>query len=517
MVDNIQEPTDGQAELQSQPSAEDQTVPEKVGFLSGIADKFTTRFFKDTTKVERNWIMYDAGNSAVFMFFILIGVSIVDLSHGVPFFENSGTTTMALFNSVSGLIVAVLGPVLGAIADNKGRKKSLFRFFVIMGLSGCYGSLLANLGSLAGNPILFFWIFVVFMMFLLVGLGGSLLFYDSMLADITTPERGDRISSSGYAAGYVGSLIPFILCLLLYYFVMSPEDSVKSYGVSLSTAYSLLRFVITICIVISGTWWFFWTRPLLKTYVQTTGVDPVKHQIRDAFIKLKNTFKELKKYKPAFIFIFAFFFYINGVNTIIALSATYAKEVLTVTAPGVGANLNVYLILALIMTQVVASLMSIVFGKLAGKFGARPLIIACVVGNILFVTYGVFMKNLFDFFLLAFGVGLFLGGIQALSRSYFSKLAPIEKQSEFFGLYDIFNKSSNFLGSLVYTAISTSLMTSNFSGLKLPSGLVLMVPQISVATLTSFFIVGLILLFCVPRNYADKDKIKNVSVSESVE
>lgn len=458
------------------------------------------------TKYEKSWAMYDAGNSAIYMFFILISVSIGDLAHGLPFFSDNPTTTMSIFNAVSGGLIALMGPILGAIADNRGRKKPMFRFFVILGVSGCYLSLFTNFASLSNNPVAFFIPFVFCMMMILIGLGGSLLFYDSMLADVTTESRSDRVSSRGFAYGYIFSLIPFLVCLGIYYFFMTPSYSTENYGVSVEGGYSLLRLAITVCLGISGTWWLFWTRPLLKNFQQLSGVDPVKHQVRDAFIKLGKTFRELKKYKHAFLFLLAFFCYINGVNTVIALSATYAKDVLLVTQPSLNEGmLNIFLIVALIMTQVVACLFSILFGNLAKRLGARNLILISVLGYLVFVIYGVFMKTIFDFFILAAGVGIFQGGIQALSRSYFSRLAPIEKQTEFFGLYDIFNKSSNFLGSVLYAAISSSLISANFAGVNVGSR-VLGTAQISVACLSSFFLIGLVILFFIPNNKADKVK-----------
>ncbi|MDR2266130.1 MAG: MFS transporter [Christensenellaceae bacterium] len=501
-------------------------LPAKPLATKGIMGFYNKHFNKDgfqLTVKERNWTLYDAGNSAIFMFFVLIGVSIGDLAHGVPFFGDNPTTSMSIFNAGTGLIVALLGPVLGAIADNRGRKKSLFRFFVIVGLCGCYGSVIANIAGFSGSDVGFFAIFAFFMILILIGIGGSLLFYDSMLADVTTPKRSDRVSSAGYAIGYVGSLVPFVVCLLVYYFFMDPAASVTDYGVDEQMGYNLLRLAMSGCIVLSGTWWLIWTRPLLKTYKQTTGVDPVEHQIKDAFAKIGKTFRELKKYKAPFLFLLAFFFYVNGVNTIIALSATYAKEVLTITAPEIsGSTLNIFLIAALIMTQIVAASMSIVFGKMSNKIGERPLIMVCVLGYLLFVSYGVFMHNIFDFFILAFGVGIFLGGIQALSRSYFSKLAPLEKQSEFFGLYDIFNKCSNFLGSFIYAGITTPLALARDSGKDVAIdifGRRLDVPQIGVAFLTLFFVVGLLLLFLVPHNSVDKDRRVKVekNVAEDVE
>ncbi|MFA5449297.1 MAG: MFS transporter [Clostridia bacterium] len=486
-------------EQQNKPPREDGIINKCICKIKELKNKDGFKL----TKMEKDWALYDAGNSAIYMFFILIGVSIADLAKGVPFFGDDPTTTMSIFNAVSGGIIALLGPILGAIADNRGRKKPMFRFFIFMGVAGCYLSMFANLASINNNPIGFFIPFVICMMMILVGLGGSILFYDSMLVDITTEARGDKVSARGYAYGYIYSLVPFLACLLIYYFFMDPQYSMDNYGWSEEKAYAMLRLTISICLVISGTWWLCWSMPLLKNYKQLSGVDPVKNQVRDAFKKLGKTFSELRKYKYAFLFMLAFFCYINGVNTVIALSATYAKEVLTVTTNISSGDLNVYLIVALIMTQVIACVFSILFGNLAKRFGARNLILISVLGYLVFVLYGVFMHNIYDFFILAAGIGVFQGGIQALSRSYFSRLAPLEKQSEFFGLYDIFNKSSNFLGSALYAAISGALIASDFTGIQIGAR-TLHTAQISVACLSVFFLLGLVILFFIPNNKADR-------------
>ncbi|MFI3229200.1 MAG: MFS transporter [Bacillota bacterium] len=457
------------------------------------------------TDIEKTWALYDAGNSAIYMFFILIGVSIGELAYGTYFATNQ-TQTMSIFNASTGVIVALLGPILGSIADNKGRKKSLFKFFVYMGVGGCYFSLIANFASLASfDSGLFAWgffvPFAISIFLILIGLGGSLLFYDSMLGDVTTEERSDIVSSKGFAYGYIFSLIPFSICLAIYYFFMTPTDSVINYGFTEAGSYAAIRLAITACLCISGTWWLCFSRPLIKKFEQKTGVDPVPNQIRNAFKKLGETFREVKKYKAAFLFLLAFFFYINGVNTIIALSATYAKDIFSNNGSGIdNSMLNVYLIVALMCTQVIACGCSILFGNLSQKVSPKKLIILSVFGYLAFVVYGIFMNNLFDFFLLAFGIGIFQGGIQALSRSYFCKLAPPEKMSQFFGLYDIFNKSSNFIGSALFaliTTISMGYLGNDATGVILSN-------RIAVACLASLFVVGLAIMFFIPANKADK-------------
>ncbi|MDR0855571.1 MAG: MFS transporter, partial [Christensenellaceae bacterium] len=474
------------------------------------------------TKEEKNWALYDAGNSAIYAFFILISVCIGELAHNVPYFGEHPTQTMSLFNSVSGGIIAIMGPIMGALADNKGTKKRLFKLFVGLGLVGGFGGLLPTIAWATGSDIGYFIPFTMCMLLVLIGLGGSLMFYDSMLADVTTELRSDKVSGKGYSYGYSLSLIPFFVCLGLFYFFMDPEYNIREYGWSEQNAYFSLRLIIAGSIALCSVWWLVFTRPLLKTYVQKTGVDPVPHQIKNAFIKLAKTFKEIRKYKAAFYFMLAFFFFINGVNTIFSLSATYAKETLLLTIPhstnaldilvfGENATadtmtsmVNVLLVVVFVITQLIASAFSGVFANLAKKFGARNMIFLSIVGFMAVTIYGVFMATVLDLFFVALGIGLFLGGIQALSRSYFARLAPQEKQGEFFGLFDVFNKSSNFLGSAIFTiTVSASMGFLGNDGITYGGNHVFAPNQMALSVVLLFFITGFVLLCIVPRTKAD--------------
>lgn len=439
-------------------------------------------------KIEKFWTYYDAGNSGFVMFLVLISVTLKALAAGTPFADNA-TQTMSNFASISGAVVAVLGPILGAIADNKGRKKPMWFFFVLLGTISCILGMLVNVVSTEMGQFVFF---LILIMLARVGLSGSAIFYDAMLSDVTTDERGDNVSARGFAAGYIWSLVPFFLCLIVY---VLTAGIIKIPG----TVYDqkLLMLGMTVGSAISGIWWLAFSLPLYKNFVQVTGVEPVKNQIRDAFVKIGITFKELKKHKCALIFLCAFFCYINGVSTIITLSATYATDILT-PVYGTGFFLTANLLGALIMTQIVACVFSIVFGKISKLIGTRKLIIISVIGYAIFVIVGVFMTNIVIFWVLAFGVGLFQGGIQALSRSYFSRLIPKEKQTEFFGLYDIFNKGAAFVGTGLYSVVAAILPTVVYIG-----GKAVMQQRIGVASLLFFFIAGLILLIILPKNPAD--------------
>lgn len=305
-----------------------------------------------------------------------------------------------------------------------------------------------------------------------LGMTGSVVFYDSMLVDVTDESRMDRVSSRGFAYGYIGSCIPFTLCLGLYVLATMPKDNpILQIGESNS---------IIIGMAITGVWWFLLSIPLLRNYKQIHGVEPEKNQIAGAFRKLGTTFKNLRQYRAAFLFVLAFFFYINGVGTIIGMSVIYAQQVL-------GEINAVFLVVALLMTQVVAWPCAMLNGKLADKFSPRVLILISIAGYIAITIYGAFMDELYEFFVLAFFVGLFQGGIQALSRSYFAKLVPKEKCNEFFGVYDVCGKGAAVLGPALMGA-ATAITGS---------------PRWGVSSLILFFIIGGVILFFLPKNKAD--------------
>ncbi len=421
---------------------------------------------KRLTKKERAWVLYDVANSA----FVLILTALLPIYYGSiarqqGMTESQITAVFGTMLSISALIIAVVSPVLGAIADNKGMRKKMFLFFLVIGVAAC---LIFGLSQ----SIVYI---AVMMAVSKLGFQGSCVFYDSMLVDVTTDERMDKVSSAGYAWGYIGSCVPFIVCLVLYVFssmeiggkILLPFDS--------NTA-------IIIGMIITGVWWFGLSVPLLKTYDQVHGVEPTPHQVRDSFKKIGDTFKHVKEYKECFMFILAFFFFINGVTTIISMSINYAQNVL-----GADAISSILMVVALLMTQFVAFPFAILFGKLADKYSPRWLIMSAIIGYTLICIYGYFMNTIVDFFILAFFVGLFQGGIQALSRSYFAKLVPKDKSNELFGVFDISGKGAAIVGP-AFMSLATILTNSARWG---------------IVALIIFFILGGIILVLIPKNKAD--------------
>lgn len=374
------------------------------------------------TKEERDWVLYDVGNSA----FTLLVATIMPIyfNYLADMGGLSSVDYLAYWGyaaSIATLIVAFLGPVCGTLADTKGFKKPIFIITIVLGAAGCI-----SLG-LARQWLIFLIIFVIAK----VGFSGSLIFYDSMLSDVTAEERMDDVSSQGYAWGYIGSCIPFVACLG----VVLGADVI---GITMETAMS-------IAFVIVAAWWVVMSLPLLKGYHQKHYVERREHAVRESFVRLGRTFRNVRKEKKIFVFLLAFFFYIDGVYTIIDMATAYGSA-LGLDSTG--------LLLAFLMTQIVAFPFAILFGKLAQKYETDKLIMVCIAAYFGIAVYAMFMVTQIQFWILAFCVGMFQGGIQALSRSYFARIIPAKQSGEYFGLLDICGKGASFMGTAVVSFIS---------------------------------------------------------------
>lgn len=351
--------------------------------------------------------------------------------------------------SFATLIGAIIGPMIGAISDIKNKRKPLFLITVLLGSLGCL-----FLGFI-NNWILFLVIYVV----VRVLFSASLVVNDAMLVDITSYERMDTVSSNGYAWGHIGSVIPFLISLS----VILGRDFI---GISMSTAL-IISFTIT------AFWWLLLSFPLYKVYIQKSYSTKLT---RNPFKDLKNTFSEIIKNRKIFLFLIAFFFYIDGVYTIIDLATKFGDTL------GLDSN---GLLIALLVTQIVAFPSSIIMGRLKSLFKVPTLIKISIIGYFFITLVAIFMSNIVHFFILAILVGLLQGGIQALSRSYFVKIIPKDKSGEYFGIYDICGKGAAFLGTLTFGVVS------NITGRS----------SIGIASISIFFIIGFILF-----NIADKQK-----------
>ncbi|WP_027634356.1 MFS transporter [Clostridium hydrogeniformans] len=381
------------------------------------------------TKKEKSWILYDWANSA---YSIVITTAILPVFFKQVAANNINSATSTAYwgysNSIATLIISILAPLLGAIADYKGRKKKFFSSFLILGVMST--ALLSVVQE--GNWILCIFIYI----FSVIGFTGSNIFYDAFLIDVTSEENMDMISSHGFAFGYIGSCIPFIISIL---FIKNPS----LLGLTTSSA-TRLSFIIT------ALWWLFFSIPMIKNVNQTYYIEPSKHIIKDSFSSLFNTFKNIIGYKNIFLFLISYFFYIDGVNTIIKMSTAYGLDL------GIdGATLMIILL----VLQFVAFPFTILYGKLSKKFSARTMIFVAIIIYTIISIYGYFITTKLDYWILALLVGSSQGGIQALSRSYFGKLIPKEKSTEFFGIYNIFGRFSSIFGPLLMGI--TSQVTGN--------------------------------------------------------
>lgn len=382
-------------------------------------------------KLEKYWVMYDVGNSA----FALLVSTIIPIyfknmatQNGISAADSTAYLSYAI--SISTLIVAILGPVLGTVADGKNRKKPLFTLFMMVGVIGCAAL------ALPKSAMLFLVVFVITK----VGFSGSLIFYDSMLVDVTTDERMDDVSSQGYAWGYIGSCVPFIASLALIF----GADYIGISG-TMATA---------IAFVINALWWGVVTIPLLKNYKQNYYVETRTSGVTETVKRLGSVCGEIKNNKKVFLFLVAFFFYIDGVYTIIEMATSYGKDV------GIS---DTSLLLALLLTQIVAFPCAILFGRLAQKFDTARLIAVCIGAYFLVAVYALWLDAAWKFWMMATFVGVFQGAIQALSRSYYARIIPKEKSSEYFGIFDIFGKGASFMGTMLM-GISTQIFHTSKAG-----------------------------------------------------
>jgi len=411
------------------------------------------------TALERSWVLYDVGNSAfTLLVSTLLPIYFNALATSAGIDENMYLSYWGYAGSVATILVALIGPICGALSDRRGYKKPIFLLCVALGVIGC-----AALG-LAKGWLLFLAIFVIGK----IGFNSSLVFYDSMLPEITTPERMDNVSTQGYAWGYIGSVIPFVICLVL---VLAGG----SFGLDQTSA-MVLSFIIT------ALWWAIFTVPLTRRYRQTAYQERGKHPFADAFRQIYNTFRKAREQKHVFVYLIAFFFFINGVYTIIDMATAYGTD-LGLDTTG--------LLLALLLTQIVAFPCAIAFGRLSAKHDSAKLMKICIVCYTCITLFAVFLVSQWQFWLLATLVGMFQGAIQALSRSYLGKIVAAEQSGEFYGLMDICGKGASFFGMALVGFINqvTADVEVTVFGLRLQNA------NLAVSVLVVLFIVGYV-LFC---------------------
>ncbi|MBQ0036782.1 MAG: MFS transporter [Firmicutes bacterium] len=442
-----------------------------------------SKIFHDLSPQEFSWVMYDVGNSA----FTMLGCSLIpiwfkSLAIGTEpgqISSDNATAYWALATSIVTVIVALIGPVCGAIADHKDKKKIFFTTAVAIGVIGCI------INGFAWSWLIFLTIYVLSK----IAYSASLTFYDSMLNDVTTDERSDAVSAYGYAWGYIGSCIPFTIALIAY--VLGP-DMVGLISDGLSR---MIGFGVT------AVWWWIVTVPLIKNYKQINYVDETKDAVKNAFAQIGHSIKRIAiEDKKVLYFLIAFFLYIDGVGTIIDNCINLGTDL--------GLD-TVGQVVFLLLTQVVAWGGSLVFAKLSKKKDTVSLIKICIVGYAVVCIYALTLKELWQFAVMAFGVGCFQGSIQSLSRSYYSRIIPDENSGEYFGIYDIFAKGASFLGSFVIYVVKKIGIATN--GVFDIFGFQIKSINVAIGCLALFFIIGYIIIDIAdkkPQSEASKKDIQ---------
>ncbi|TYR74834.1 MFS transporter [Rossellomorea vietnamensis] len=411
---------------------------------------------KSFSKEENSWMFYDWANSA---YSIIISTAVFPLFYkaaatnaGVS--PSDSTAYLGYTIAIATFILAMLGPILGTIADYKGFKKKFFTFFFGLGITAT-----AVLAFIPSDQWL---ILLICYTFAAVGSAGANVFYDAFLTDVTSDERMNRISARGYGLGYIGSTIPFLISIAII--VLSQSGTIP-----LSTTIaSKIAFLIT------ALWWGLFAIPMFKNVHQRYYIEPEPKPVVNSFKRLAKTFKEIKKYRALFLFLLAYFFYIDGVGTIITMSTAYGSDL------GISST---SLLIILFVTQVVAAPFAILYGRLSEKFTGKKMLYVGIIIYIFVCIYAYFLETTLDFWILAMLVATSQGGIQALSRSYFAKLVPKQNSNEFFGFYNIFGKFASIMGPLL-VAVTAQVTGDSSTG---------------VFSLVVLFIIGIIILSRVPE------------------
>jgi UMF1 family MFS transporter len=382
----------------------------------------------------RAWAMYDWAASSV-QTTIMVAVFPIYFvkvaGAGMP--ESAATQRLATINSIALVIIALLSPVLGAVSDYGAFKKRFTAGFMALGLLATVGLAMVHTGDFELGS----WLFIL----VLVGVAGSFVFYEALLPHIARPEEIDRVSTAGYALGYVGGGLLLALNLA---WIQRPGWFGLPSGPGLSEADATLP--VRLAFVSVAIWWMGFSLPLFRRVPEPPArMEPDEHRgenpVRVAFVRLGETFRELRGYRQAFLMLLAFLIYNDGIQTIIKMATAYGTEI------GIGRSA---LIGAILLVQFVGIPCSFLFGTLAGRIGAKRSLFLGLLAYAAISILGYFMRTAAHFYVLAGLVGMVQGGTQALSRSLFASMIPPHKSGEFFGFFSIFEKFAGIFGPLIF-------------------------------------------------------------------
>ena len=382
---------------------------------------------KENKRAVWSWAFYDWGNSA-YSTTVMAGFFPLFFKEywADPHNPNQSTFYLGMANSIASIVVASLAPLLGSIADQGSAKKKFLIFFAFLGVIMTGGLWMVSQGN---------WqMAVLFYVIATIGFASGNVFYDSLLPGLASEERVDIVSSLGFGLGYLGGGLLFLVNVFMY---LKPEI----FGISDGATAIKLSFLSV------AVWWAVFTIPLILFVPEPKNYDAVdiKNAIQMGWIQLIQTFDEIRNMKVVGTFLLAYFFYIDGVDTIIKMAVDY------------GMSLNFSgesLIIALLIVQFVAFPAALIYGQLSSKVGIKTAIMIGIIAYSFITFLGYFITKAWHFYVLAILIGLFQGGIQALSRSLYTRIIPVEKSAEFFGFYNMLGKFAAIIGPALMGTIS---------------------------------------------------------------
>ena len=403
-----------------------------------------------------SWALYDWANSAFATtvmagFFPLFFKSFwaADLSPA------ESTAVIGTTNSLAGLFIMLLAPILGAYSDLGKLKKKFLAFFALLGVLSTGYLYFIPQGD---------WVIAASLYALaVVGFSGGNIFYDSLIVSVSKQEQRHKVSSLGFSMGYLGGGLLFVVNVLMY---LNPAW----FGLS-SQSEAILWSFLSVAI-----WWVVFSLPLFMSVEEKSNTEISKglfENITEAFKAVASTLREIKKHKRVAIFLIAYWLYIDGVDTIVRMAVAYGSDI------GLDAS---SMITALLLTQFVGFPATLVFGIYADKIGFKKILTIGISIYILVTFYAYYMSTALEFYILAGTVGLVQGGVQAISRSFFSTIIPVNKEAQFFGFYNLVGKSAVFLGPVLVSWVA--LIFGN--------------PRFGILSLLFLLVPGLILLWMVP-------------------
>ena len=382
---------------------------------------------KENKQAVWSWAFYDWANSA-YSTTVMAGFFPLFFKEywADPNNPTHSTFYLGMANSIASLVVAALAPLLGSVADQGSAKKKFLILFAFLGVIMTGGLWMVAQGN--WQMAVFFYVLAT------IGFASGNVFYDALLPGLASEERVDVVSSLGFGLGYLGGGLLFLVNVFMY---LKPEI----FGIPDGATAIKLSFLSV------AVWWAVFTIPLILFVPEPKNYDTVdfKNAVRMGWIQLVQTFKEIRNMKVVGTFLLAYWFYIDGVDTIIRMAVDYG---MSLNFPGES------LIIALLIVQFVAFPAALIYGWLASKIGTKTAIMVGIIAYSFITLLGYFMTEAWHFYVLAILIGLFMGGIQALSRSLYTRIIPPAKSAEFFGFYNMLGKFAAIIGPALMGTIA---------------------------------------------------------------